>query len=285
MNNSQLIASVKLLGAVPENQLQFSDDNILLLCTEELHERIGPFLTALNSDYLVHDYTFQTVADQRDYRLPRACAYGGIRDIFDAGGRSLIPIDPTSIKTRNYGKPHFFFFTGQKLSFYPTPTYQADLTLRCLTRMPTLTPITNHAVITAIDPVLKQLSFSLVPTSFVAGTFIDIQKPTGSFEIAQIANKILSATTTDILLESDISPDVAVGDYVCLEATAAFPPIPEDLHSTLALCGASRCLLSLGWMDQMAVVDKKIDTNFARLKNVMWPRSKGETEKVVSILL
>lgn len=287
MNNTEFIKSVKLNGSVPENQLQFDDQTILDLATEEMDERMVPFMSAINSGYMEYPLTIPLQSGISGYRVSSRVLYGGIKDVWISSGTGIYPLIPMNetLKDNATGNPQYYYFSGPYVCVYPTPTVTSlSLNLKVRLRQSKMTVYTNHGQITAIDTSLNTVTLASIPVTLTAGADVDFQEATPIHDICQIQNKITTLDTlTNVATMRDALPtDLSVGDFICPAATCAFPPIPQELHSTLALMTASRCLGALGQLDQKAAIDKRIDENLGRLRVSMWPRGRGENEKIVS---
>jgi hypothetical protein len=284
MNNTDFVKSVKINGSVPENQLQFDDQTILDLATEEMYEKMAPFVSLLNSGYLESSLQISIVAGVAGYRISHLSQYGGVKDVWlNTGGNfmSLIPIQETE-KTSATGTPHSYYWSGSKIVLYPTPNSSGTLSLAVRLRPAQMTLFANHAIITAIDTALNTLTVSSLPTTIALNSYVDVQSQSSIYEHIQIYNQVTAINTNVLTMGSPISTEISIGDYICPTGTCAFPQIPLELHSTLALMTASRCLGSLGQLDQKAAIDSRIEENLGRFKVVMWPRGRGENEKIVS---
>lgn len=287
MNNTELATSIKILGAVPENQDQFSAAALLNLATEEMNERMLPFMFMLNQGS--YDYPFQipVVAGTRRYYLSSRASYGTVRDlslVYPNTKINLIPIDPTLAIKQSSGPTMGYYFQQSRIVLDRPPAVDGVLEYTARIRPSRLTETTYSAIITAFDPILRTITIDQIPTAFTAGYLLDTVKGKSAFDLIDIDNAILSVDTltNTLTMTRELSIDVSVGDYVSPAGSSAVPQLHEELHSTLSMMTASRCLFSLGQLDQKAALDERIMQNLQMFKLVMSPRGRGEGEIAIS---
>lgn len=289
MNTTELIASAKLNGALPEDQDQFNDTNILLLATEEMRERLVPFVMGMNQNFFDFVVRQSLTAGKRKYRLPSRAILSSLVDIqMEEDNRiyPLVPISKTEVRSLAQGATEYFYFEGGSIVLHRAPERTGPSLVYTVQLRPSdlVTPALCGRIVT-IDAPLRRLTLDSVPSSFTATSKVDLIKAQSPFEPLQIDNVISTVVGTLLTLTSDLPEDLEVGDYVCPPGKSLFPGVPEDLHSTLALMTASRCLGSLGQLDQKAALDERIKANLEIQTRNIFPRSRGESEKIVSTLL
>lgn len=291
MNSTQLVDSIKFHGSVPEAQIQFSPDVVLFLATHEMRERLAPFVIGVNQSYFEYPYEIAVTKGKAKYRLPSRASFGAIAGLYlvsDSGMVSqLTPIVRTQVTSINEGPVTSYYYEGNAVVLYPTPNQNYTLIVPINLRPPEITQLSKHGQITDFDPVLRRVTLSSIPSTLPDLTIIDFQKGSSGYETIQIDNRIESTDTVNkILTLRDPLPDwLEAGDYISPAETAPYPGVPLDLHSTLALMGASRCLLNMGQFDQKAAVDKMITDNLKTFGGMMFPRSNAETQKITSQLV
>ena len=287
MNNTELVTSIKILGAVPENQDQFSPAALLNLATEEMNERMLPFMLMLNQGS--YDYPFQisVVAGTRRYYLSSRASFGTLRDIalvYPNVKVNLIPIDPTLAVKQSAGATMGFYFQQSRIVLDRPPASSGVLEYTARIRPSRLTESSYSAVVTGFDAALKTITVDQIPAAFTAGYKLDTVKGSSGFDLIDLDNAIVSVDglTKILTMTNALSTDIAIGDYVSPAGTSACPQLPEELHSTLSMMTATRCLFSLGQLDQKAALDERIKENLQMFKMVMSPRGRGEGEIAVS---
>lgn len=285
MNNTELVASIKILGGIPENQGQFSPASILNLATEEMSERMLPFLIVLSTGLYNYDFTIPIVVGTQKYFISPRAAFMSIRDIKLIGSTTninLLPIDPTRALKSSAGPINGYYFQQSKIVLDRIPAQAATLGYSARIKPSSLTETSYSSQVTAFNAALKTITLSSVPTAFIAGYNLDTIKSTSGHDLIDIDNPIASIATLTLTMTNALSLDIAVGDWLSPAGTSPVPQMSDELHSTLSLMCASRCLLTLGQLDQKKALDERINENLKMFKVVMWPRGRGETEIATS---
>lgn len=287
MNNTQLALNIKRMGAIPENQEQWPDANILDIATDEINERMLPFLFMVNQGAFDHVLNLQMVENVQTYPLSSRASFGSVRDIRTVSGgkkTNLIPLDPTLAVYASSGSPSGFHFQKSWIVLDRPPAFSGVIEYTARIRPSKLTEINYSARVTAFNPLLRTITVDALPAAFAAQMRVDVVMGQSAHDLLQIDNVILSIDVPSLTLTmgSDLPASIAVGDWISPAGTSPVPQFTEELHSTLALMGASRYLFTIGQLEQKSAVDERIKENLMAFKAVMYPRGRGETEIAAS---
>lgn len=288
LSNTELVNSIKINGAVPENEADFSDEVILSLADEVMQQTLLPVIMAVKEEYFVFEQAFPVIGGKKSYRLPSRSIGGVLRDVMLERGScvsSLGQINPEDITTSQQGIPSAFYMQSSSLVLYPTPsnTDGSILNLKYFIRPAMLTPVSNASRVATIDTLTNTITIQAMPTVFQVASVLDFTKGTAHYETLSIGHSVSSLVGTTLQLSS-LPADLEVGDWVSLSGYSPVPSIPEDYHGVLALLTASKILQSLGQSDQEATLIAKAEASLVRLGAILSPRVLGEPKKYSSPL-
>lgn len=288
LSTAELLASIKVNGAIPENQDQFSDAVILELADEVMQQTLLPVIMATKEEYFVFEQRFPITAGQKSYRLPSRSIGGVLRDVMIECGtasRSLMQMNPEDIETTRTGQPVAFYMQSSSLILYPTPamTDNSVLNMKYFVRPAMLTAVTNASRVSAINTATNTVTLQSMPSVFLSGSILDFTKGTAHYEPLSIGHVITSIVGSTVQLTA-LPTGLEVGDWISLNGYSPVPSIPEDYHGVLALLTASKILQSLGQSDQEAALIAKAEISINRLGAVLSPRVLGEPKKYRSPL-
>lgn len=287
MINTKLVENIKRMGAIPENQEQWSDEKVLDIATDEMNERMLPFLFMINQGAFDHEFTLSILANVQTYPLSSRASFGSVRDIRMISGErktNLIPIDPTQAVSTAAGSPRGYHFQKSRIVLDCPPAQDGTLSYTARLRPSRLTEASLSARVESFDPALRTITLDAVPAAFQTGLKCDAIMYESAHDILQIDNVILSidTLTKTLTMTSDLPSSLAVGDWIAPAGTSPVAQLSEELHSTLALMAATRYLFTIGQLDQMAAVDERVKANLLAFRSVMYPRGRGESEIAVS---
>jgi len=286
-SNQELINSIKINGAVPENQEDYSDEVILSLADEVLEQTLLPIIMERKEEYFVFPQPFPITAGKRKYRIPSRSIGAVLRDVQILRGTALSSIgniNPEDLSTTTQGTPSAFYMESNSVCLYPVPSStDGFLVMKYFIRPARLTPVSNASRVTAFDPLTTTVSLEAIPPNVIVGSILDFTKGTAHYEPLSLDHKVLSINGTDVQLSS-LPEDLEERDWISLSGYSPVPSIPEDYHSILALLTASKILQSLGQTDQEQALIAKAEASLARMTSNVSPRVLGEPNKIVSPL-
>ena len=286
VSNTELLTSIKINGAIPDDQIQFSDDVILSLADEALQQTLLPVIMERQEEFFVFEQTLPITASKRKYRIPSRSIGGVLRDVQIQRGTSISSISQMNsedILTSSTGTPYAFYLEANSVCLYPTPSAtDGTLILKFFCKPGRLTPVSNASTITAING--TTISVASLPSVFLVGSSIDFTKGSAHYEPAGLSYAIQTVNGTDITFSS-VPDELEVGDWLSLAGYSPVASIPEEFHPVLSLLTAAKLLQSLGQSDEESALLQKAETAIQRLTGILAPRILGEPQRCVTPLL
>lgn len=287
---TDLIASVKKRGGVPNSQATFETDDFLRFANEELQMGVVPFLMAVREEYFVASEDVSLVNSQVAYDIPTRAIGGKLRDVVYVGDGSQqmslakIQVDeiPSLNSVQSTGTPNYFYFQGNKLYVLPTPNGgSGTLRLYYFLRPNNLVATTSAGRIDSIDTGTNSVVVNLVPSAFATGSVCDFVQALPPFESLGKDYTITNISSSTITFAS-LPTGIVVGDYLCIAKESPVPQIPVELHPLLAQRVIVKCLESLGDREGMNFAQAKLEKMEVEIRGLMANRVEGEPQKIVN---
>lgn len=295
LTSTTLIESVKRRAMIPENQVTFDDDDFLAFANEEISLGLLPSILRLHEDYLMFTETVALVDSQSEYTIPHRAIGNKLRDVQyeDTNGnisemtRIGVQDSPEYIGPYTDNRIHAFYVQNNKIVLRPevTGTLSGNLLMIYYKRPNELVTADKVATITAIDTGTGVITVDQIPTAFTTSIQYDMiqaKSPFVSLGISLTASAVDSTAKTITFTASDLSSDLAVGDYINVECESFVPQIPADLHVVLAHRVAARCLEALGDTEGLTNANKKLVEMEDRTTNLIDNRVEAASKKVVN---
>lgn len=283
-----LITSVKKRGRVPTSQTTFTNANILTLADQELEIGLLPQIMKNREDYYLHETDIDMTAGKSQYRIPKRAIGGKVKSvcIVDTNG------DETQLEKIDYENRVFydnaanpvFYVKNNSIVIVPEPdTTLAAQTLRIsyFIRPSSLVVEASAAQITSINTGANTVTVSAVPSTITASTPIDFVRGDGGFECLDIDVTPTNLASTTFTFSS-LPDDLEVGDYICLAGETPIPQIPAELHTVLALRVTATVLSSLGFINEMKAVQKKLEEAEEAVTHLISPRVDSNSKKIIN---
>ncbi len=286
ISNTELINSIKINGAIPDDQDQFTDEVILAQADEAMLQTLLPLIMERQEEFFVFDQSFAVTANKSKYRIPSRSIGGVLRDVQIQRGTSICSLpqmNSEDVQTSSPGTPHAFYLKSGSVCLYPTPasTDGSTLILSFFCKPGMLTPVTNASRVTAING--NTVTVAALPAIFVVGSSVDFIKGTAHYEPLGLSYTIQTIGGTDLAFTS-LPEDLEAGDWLSLSGYSPVPSIPEEFHPVLALLTAAKLLQSLGQTDQETALIQKAESAIQRLVGILAPRVLGEPQRCVTPL-
>lgn len=286
--SDDLVASIKLRGRLPTSQTTFTAARLLKLCDEEIALGLVPQLLAARENYFLYPYTQAIVSGTATYRVPNR-AIGvklkAVQLVDNSGNIANIPeisYEDRGNYTNSSSNTPVFYFQGNSVVLVPTPatTGQYTLSTPFFIRPNSLVPVASCAKITVIAG--STITVASTPSTFVSGISVDFIKADGGFECAAIDRAVTTVAGTTFTMTVAPPSTLAVGDYIALAGESPIPQLPAELHPLLSLRVTAIALEALGFVNEMAAVQKKLEAAQKAVESLLTPRSDGSAKKVVS---
>ena len=253
-----LIASFRAEGSISPDDPNATEADILLLADRIIERHFVPGVRKALADYYITYDDIALEANVKEYRIPYRAVTSSVRSVVfvDTSDNEfeLVPVPPTTRFTFNQarsGYPAAYTIVDDMLCVLPTPANSSG-TLRIWYEYrpgKLILPTAGALIDTISEPVLT--NGDNVYAVATTGTF-DPADPTpcdvvcGRAPFSVIAREASFDGTVAVLgatLTLDTRwRDPLVGDYICPVGETAFPQIPAELHSALALMMAGEYL-------------------------------------------
>lgn len=289
--SSELLASIKRRAMIPASQVTFSDAELLLIATEELHSWILPRILSDREYYYLSEAgaTQSVTSNQPAYDIPYRAVGKMLQDVIlvDSADnqRSLALISPEMVADYNITEPatpHAFYYRNNKIILSPTPnSNEYSLKTPYYIRPSQIIETSAAARITNIDTDTNTITVSGLPSTITVNTPVDFIKHKPGFESLEIDVSISSISGSDLTFSS-LPTGLEANDYIALAEQSPIPQLPAELHPLLAQRVAVFVLSSLGDANGLRIalnVLKAMEEQSFKLTN---PRTHGEMAKVVT---
>lgn len=259
-DTTRLIAQIKLKGAIPEGR--FTDQEILDIAYDTMLHNVAPWCVTNREEYYVYLASQSITANQAAYPLPARAQGMALREAQLTRGNTvhdLTRMDLEERATTNTGQPERFYVQNNEIMLYPTPgTSQYSLNLYYFLRPSKLVPVSEGALITAIDTGTNIVTAACPSTWTTSDTF-DMVKSTSGFKTYSDGMDIVASavSTTSITLAS-LPSTLAVGDYINLAEESCFPFIPQEAHGLLVHAAAAELLESIGDREGFKIAEARV---------------------------
>lgn len=294
-----LLSAIKLACLAPVAQQTFADSDLVTLLNEEIQITLVPQILSARSDFFLRKKTVSLVANTSDYALPERAIGNALKQVFylDSNGnrKMLIHEDVEVLNTTatatTGAAPSYFFFHGDKITVYPTPTTATgSLELWYFLRPNQLVVTTSAAKITnvATNGSNQDLTVNTDLTGSVsASTTLDLLSGKSPFQlwasdvVCQSATSTVISVPTASVTDSGGTVLPAVGDWVCLSQQAVIPMVPQELHPLLPQMVAGRLMDALGDDRKGKMIMDRLNKQQKAAFNMIVNRIENQPDKII----
>ena len=281
-----LVSSVKVRGRIPTSQTTFTAAKILKLADEETEIGILPAVLKIRESFYLHETNITLAAATTNYRIPDRSIGGKLKSvcIVDTAGNEtqLTKVEYEDRVHFGQTNPPVYYLKNQSIVLVGSGWSSAD-TLRVahFIKPSTLVPVASTAKVSAINTTTKTVTVSSIPSTFTVSTPIDFVRGSGGFECLAI-DVTPTALASTVFTFATLPADLEVGDYVCLAGETCIPQLPSELFTVLALRVTVTVLGSLGFINEMKAVQKKLDDAEEAVSHLISPRVDGSAKKIIN---
>lgn len=294
---TDLLADVRRSGMLPSTStLGTADADILTQADKEMQTRVVPLIMSVREEFFHRTKDVALVTNRGAYRVPARAIGGKLRDvaIVDSAGsiqRHLTRIDTADLSRyagMSSGVPESFTVEAGSVVLYPPPaTAGLYLRMRFYARPARLVAVSACRAVSAVtNPGGSggiQLDWASALNPVTSLDVIAANTP-GEY-LALSANALDSDPTFVELAQADCSPNVAVGDYICLSDSSCVLQVPDELQGFLAQRTLSRVLQSIGDLEGMRAAEADAEEMRKAALLLLSNRTEGNPQKMVGSLL
>ena len=289
--SADLVASVKRKISAPDSQSYITDDEILDFANEEMENKLVSMITKRHEDYFLTREDLPLESGKNKYEIPYRAIGSKIRELaytpdqkrFDGLNRITIDEVTSTREESDYNK--FYIQNESMVLFTDTGNIGSDghLAVFYNIRPNSLVSSDQVAIITGIDATSGIISIDSIPSGFSVENDLDFIKTRSPHRILGYdvrATDINTSGKTITLAPADIPEDLKIGDRVTLAGETDIINCPSELHSFLAELVAAKILEANGDIDNLNVVDRKIQKMEDNLGDLLDNRVDGSPIKV-----
>lgn len=296
---TDLLADVRRRAMLPNTSTQGTTDaDLLEYANNEMFSTIVPMVLSANEEFYVLTTDVAMVGGQAAYRMPSRSAGSKLRDanyILGAAMLNLARIEPeqlTQFVIGAAGMPAGFYLEAGTINLVPKPTSPATLRLKWFFRPGRLTNSSlDYAVITGVTYTGANTVQVTCSGSFTGGAKLDVIAFRPPFEYLLCdATATGGAGTWTLTVTSptnpppDFSPNIQVGDYLCVADKSPILQIPVELHSLLAQRVVCAVMEAYNYGDRLQAARAVAAEMEARALKLIQPRVDGAPKKMRGIL-
>lgn len=256
-----LLASVRDLTYSGTSLRDWPDDKLLRVINREIAQYLVPMMMGARTNLLATYADTALVASQSAYWLPSKAAGLKARalQIVDSTGApyaSLVeaPLEDAigfgqSAGSITQGVPSRYYWRGNQVVLWPVPSgTPAGLYLRVyyLNRPSSLVLNSACIQITAISSGASTFTLSFagtIPSGYANTTLCDLVQNLPGFDVLQ-SLAITSQTASSVTFTGTVSPQLLVGDWVCVSDTA--PVVTGAIPEVVVGCLISKVAMVAG---------------------------------------
>lgn len=271
MYSDNLIKSVKLRQLIPENQVTFTDTDLLNFADEEMAMGIVPMIIRMHEDYLLYTEKVAVTQNTNRYPIPYRAVGNKLREVSyqDSSGNifemTRIGVgDLAYYNYQTYNRPYAFYIENNEIVLVPGNNYYSAgtyLKVSYYLRPNALVLLKDVAPVTSIDRNTGEIQVSNLPSTYNTNQlfdFVSIKSPNKTLKYDLAVSGINTASKIITLNPNDIPSGLVVGDHLCLATQTAIVQIPSDLHVILAQRVGLRCVEALGDIEALSAGNQKL---------------------------
>jgi hypothetical protein len=290
-----LLEEVKARSFAPISQTTFQDADLLRILNSELKLKLVADLIKIREDFFLWRSSTPLIANKSLYPLPTKAIGDSVKAVFivDSAGQerpiSRKDIDHLGDYSQATGDPQYFYFEGDRIGLFPTPSSGGSILFSFPRRLNELTLTSTCAKITAVSTLAGVTTFTVdtdLTASLITGALVDFLKGTSPYLLHAEGVAITAITLNSIEVATAGVDDVdgsvlpAIGDYICPAGYSNIPMIPEEFQIVLAQMGAVRLLASLGDMNKWQSAKGELNELRAEALKLVKNRAESAPEKV-----
>lgn len=287
LSSLDMISTVKQIADLPRNayQTDFSNAVLLQLLTEELRNKVVPFVVSLRENFYQCYVEENIVSGQSIYEISPRTVGSVLRELKAVTSNgNLVPLSQIDLEDANfptnnavYSNCLYFYTDGNNIVLYPTPSNTNLIKLRQYI-FPMVGDFKEYATLSGTQLVqydvkivsigTNTLGLSLVngygsPTLNITGKKLDIMGSASPYafkglDFAVSGSPTLNTGTTVVTLDKAIPSNVKVGDLVTISGENYKAQMPYELREMLASYVVIRIYEQLEAWDKVKALNEKI---------------------------
>lgn len=281
VNTTQLLAAIDLKAELAEGK--FQPEELLALAYDCLIAEVQPLINGIREEYYVSRSIVPIIGGKSAYRIPDRAAAQKLREVKILKGPRVQDVPQMVMEDRtttDVGEPKSFYLESGYVKLYPTPaSTQYNLELAYYLRCSKLVQIDEVAVVSSIDRATGIIIASC-PSNWSTSDSFDLVSRKNSGESLGRDLMATSVSLTDITFApSNISEDLAVGDYISLAGETFVVQIMDEAMSYLTQLTVLECLMAQGAQQEAQLAQAKAEALKAQLITMLTSRVIGAPKR------
>lgn len=288
---ANLLDTIKRKAFIPAVQSTFTNEDLLAIATEEMHNTLLPAIMNTREEFFVVRETLPLVSNvkQMQYDIPPRAIGMALRELtMTIGGveRNMPRLEIEDKIYDDFSSNSYGFFIKSN-SIITFGTQQGDLNMYYYLRPGDLVETTAATTVISADYANRQLTVNNIPTGWMTGDIVDVINHRPGFDTKMISNEITDITGTVITFASDFptKPDnsevITSGMWVSQESTSPVPQIPVEFFQYLAEAVTAYVMESQGDQEGYVRAQQRMDKMLKSAQHTISPRVDGEGKKFV----
>jgi hypothetical protein len=267
------------------SQNTFQNSDILLLANEELSLNLVGEIFKTKEDFFLTWKQVSLRANVSRYVLPKRAIANTLKDVFyiDAGGSyhhlERVEVDRVREYQGGTGTPQKYFFAGDEIVLYPTPSQSQGYLKFYFHAKPNKLILTEScAKITAVSSNSTHTTFTVdtdLTASLSVGSKVDFLSNTSPFLLwnEEVAITAITTTTIEVAIgdvqDEGGTVEPQINDYICPTGYSNIPMIPEEAHVWLSQLVVCRLLAALHHAEKLAVAQNDLKMMMSNFTNMI----------------
>lgn len=295
---TDLLKSIKLRAMVPESQITFNDEALLMFANEEMDLKVVPNLIKVKEEFYITEEVYTLEEGKQRYEIPYRAIGSKVREAYrlsdDQNNKlPLTRIQPEQIDNFQYsnysnvlGLAAFYLQNNDVVLVGEVSG--GKLGLSYYLRPNRLVEPKRVGIITGINTTTGAISISNItfPSNITASSKVDFLQVKPNFKNYKFDVDVISVnpTTKQIFVDPvDIPAELQVGDHIASAGECIIPQIPSELRPMLAQAVACRILEAMGDLNNLAAALKKLEEMERMLFTVVDTRTEGNPQKINNV--
>lgn len=297
---TDLLADIRRRAMLPNTTtLGTANSDLLAVASNEMSAHLVPLLMSVNEEFFVAT-TDITLSSNAAYRMPNRSAGGKLRELQYLMGvtrLNLARIEPeqlTAFLVNSVGVPAGFYLEAGAVNLVPRPSAGGTLRMSYYVRPGVFTnAAADYGVVTSVSYSGNSVTIGFSGSLSTAnGSLYDVIAFRPPFEYLCIggtasasgAGTVTLTTSSPTAPAPDLSPNIAVGDYITKADLSPIIQLPVEFHPLLAQRSACSVLESFGYAERLEMAERVYARMEAAALKVLTPRVDGAPKKMRGLL-
>lgn len=286
-----LLDTIKRKAFIPSIQSTFTDEDLLALATEEMHNTLLPAILNTREEFFVvkDSVTIAPSVSDMYYEIPYRAIGMSLRDVTVTDGTSERKIPRYELEDKSWqdanGSLYGFYLKNNNVHLLGSMS--GSLNFYYYLRPGDLVKTELAATIVSTDTTLNTITVDQVPSAWAVGTILDVVNDKPGFDTKMISNPVVDITGTVITFQDPLptKPDgtlvLAAGQWVTEEGYSPVPQIPIEFFQYLAEAVTAYVMESQGDQDGYVRAQQRMIRMLESAQKTISPRVDGTSKKFV----